>query len=156
MEPTRRTLRRLRQILGGEVDVAATSFDRGQGVGVRIDPPGIGIVRQPGDQGLVFGFEELAGIELIGNGDVRARAFVGEPRTPLDQRRLRLDQASVRLVFEDVRHPEFELVLIEPTDPPSRQEAGFGSALRLYAHLETIIRKNATPPPPRPSTPVEG
>ena len=141
MEPTRRALRRLAQLLGGTVDVAATAPGRGQGVGVRIEPAGIAVVASPRDQGLVFAFEELAGVELIANGDVRARAFVGEARLPLDSRRLKLDQASVRLVFEDVRHPEFELLLIEPEDPAETRDKGYAAALRLYAHLETVVRR---------------
>ena len=141
MEPGRRVLRTMASRLGGLVDVATTAPLRGQGVGLRITPPGIVVVRRANDQGLVFAFEELSGVELIFDGEVRARAFRGEPRRPLDSTHPRVSHVCVRLVFDDIKHPDFELELRHPDDPGETASAEVEAARRLFAHLETVIRQ---------------
>jgi len=155
MEPGRRALRTMASRLGGLLDVATTAPLRGQGVGLRISPPGIVVVRKAGDQGLVFGFEELSGVELIFDGEVRARAFRGEPRRPLDATHPRVSHVCVRLVFDDIRHPDFELVLRHPDDPGDLPAADVEAARRLYAHLETVIRQTRSVAEVRTPPPVE-
>ena len=129
--------------------------DRGEGIALRVAPPGIAVLRGSGDRGLTFGFEELLGVELTINGEVRARAFRGEPRRPLDVTRVRLDHLALRLVFDDLRHPDFELCLKEVGDgdgdgdagaPPSRSATeastlALDSARRMFAHLEAVLRR---------------
>ncbi len=156
--------------------------DRGEGIALRVAPPGIAVLRGSGDRGLTFGFEELLGVELTINGEVRARAFRGEPRRPLDVTRVRLDHLALRLVFDDLRHPDFELCMKEVGDgdgdgdagaPPSRSATeastlALDSARRMFAHLEAVLRQGAgasgatvatrpvsqdLPPPPPPPEP---
>ncbi len=163
MEPVRRGPRTLAARLGGALDAVVLSADRGEGVGFRVSPPGIAVLRGPGDQGLIFGFEELLGVELMINGEVRARAYRGEPRRPLDVTRARLQHLALRLVFDDLRYPEFELRLREPEDPGEASSQALDSARRMFAHLEAVLRQTgtaeiarapATAPPPAPPPPA--
>jgi len=150
-EPSRRAARTAATRLGGQADVVFTAPLRGQGVGLRVKPPGVAVVRRSGDPGLVFGFEEVIGIELIFDGEVRARAFRGEPRRPLDIIRPAASQISVRLVFDDVRYPDFELELIRPDDGPMDPAPCVDAARKLFSHVEAIIRQ----PPAIASRPAE-
>ena len=177
MEPARRTRRLLANRLGGALDALVMVSDRGEGIALRVSPPGIAVLRGSGDLGLTFGFGELLGVELTINGEVRARAFRGEPRRPLDVTRVRLDHLALRLVFDDLRHPDFELCLKEVGDgdgdgdagaPPSRSATeastlALDSARRMFAHLEAVLRRgegaavaarpavpDLAPPPPEP------
>ena len=159
MEPVRRSRRALAARLGGVLDGLVLSADRGEGVGFRVSPPGIAVLRGPGDQGLIFGFEELLGVELMINGEVRARAYRGEPRRPLDVTRLRLEHLALRLVFDDLRYPEFELRLREPGDAGDASSEALDAARRMFAHLEAVLRQTGTaeiarPPAPAPPPPA--
>ena len=164
-EPSRRAARTAATRLGGQADVVFTAPLRGQGVGLRVKPPGVAVVRRAGDPGLVFGFEDVIGIELIFDGEVRARAFRGEPRRPLDIVRPSASQISVRLVFDDVRYPDFELELIRPDDGPVDPATSIEAARKLFSHIEAILRQppavagsrspdaGQPPPPPQASVP---
>ena len=152
MEPSRRAIRAMTKLLGGRCDFAATAPLRGQGVAVSILPEGIAVVRRSGDRGMAFGFAELVGAELILDGEVRARAFIGESRRPLDSPRLKAQQVSVRLVFDDLRRPEFEIQMLEPQDVTVNPEEELAAARRLFAHLEAILRR-AGSAPARPAAP---
>jgi hypothetical protein len=149
-EPSRRAARTAATRLGGRADIVFTAPLRGQGVGLRVQPPGVAVVRHPGDAGLVFGFEEVIGIELIFDGEVRARAFRGEPRRPLDLVRPAARQVGVRLVFDDVRYPDFELELIRTDDGPIDPGPSIDAARKLFAHVEAIVRQPPEPAPPQP------
>ena len=154
MEPRRRIARTLAHRLGGQVDALAVAPLRGQGAGVRVVPQGIAVVRRPGDVGLAFGFEELLGVELIYDGEVRARAFRHEPRRPLDITHRNIRHLCVRLVFDDLRHPDFELQLLQPDDPPQDLPALIDTGRRLFAHLEAIVRQTRAVAPTRPAPPL--
>ncbi len=161
MEPSRRITRALASRLGGQIDALATAPLRGQGVGLRIVPQGIAVVRKPGDIGLAFGFEELLGVELIFDGEVRARAFRNEPRRPLDVTHPNIRHLCVRLVFDDLRYPDFELQLLHPDDSPGDLATLIDSGRKLFAHLEAIVRQPRAiapahiPPVPELAAPVD-
>jgi hypothetical protein len=165
MEPARRTRRTLAARLGGALDAVVMASDRGEGIALRVTPPGIAVLRGPGDRGLAFGFEELLGVELMVNGEVRARVFRGEARRPLDVTRVRLEHLALRLVFDDLRYPDFELRLrdvgeAEP-EPSERSALALDSARRMFAHLEAVLRQGsgatvaARPPPASEPPPLE-
>jgi hypothetical protein len=148
MEPARRSRRVLAARLGGGLDAIALASHRGEGIALRISPPGIAVLRGPGDRGLAFGFEELLGVELMVNGEVRARVFRGESRRPLDVTRMTLEHLALRLVFDDLRYPEFELRLLEPDDAVEGSSQVLDGARRMFAHLEAILRQPRTEPAP--------
>jgi hypothetical protein len=143
-----RTQRALSQILGAAPDAAALASPRGQGVGLRLDQGRIAVVRGVGDPGLVYDLGELLGVELIYDGVVAARMFRGEARRPLDQVSPPASRVSLRLVFDDVRDPEFELMLLAPEDAalrrPPNPAARVQEGRRWFGRLEAILRRGGS------------
>lgn len=144
LEPSRRVVRGLRRALRGPLDAEATAPVRGQGVGLRLDADRLAVMRDLRDPGLVFELAELLGAELIFDGQVVARAFRGEPRKPLDHIDPQVARVTLRLVFDDVRDPEFELELWRADDPPRPAwdgPAAVQAARRLFTRLEAVVRR---------------
>ncbi|HTI66080.1 MAG TPA: hypothetical protein VL460_00890 [Caulobacteraceae bacterium] len=144
MESARRVGRTLRRLLDGPPDAIVTGPGRGQGAGVRFDTHKIAVVRDVRDPGLVFGLEELMGAELIFDGHVVARAFRGEPRKPLDRIDPEVGRVVLRLVFDDVRDPDFDLELWSEGDAPRQGwngPAAVQSARKFFARVEALVRK---------------
>jgi hypothetical protein len=144
-EPGHRTLRALNRRLEAKAEVAALAPLRGQGVAMRVADNRIALVRGPGDLGLVFDLDELFGVELIFDGQVAARMFRRESRRPLDQIAPEVRQIILRLVFDDVRDPEFELHLLAPADLHQRRppdpDGLVLEARRWFARLEAVLRR---------------
>ena len=144
MEPGRRTLRALSRVLGAPPEVWAVAAPRSQGAAMQIDAQRLAVVRGPGDRGLVYDLHELIGVELIFDGQVTARMFRGEPRRPLDQISPQAERVLLRLVFDDVRDPEFELELLNPDDftlrQPADTHAKVAEGRRWFARLEAVLR----------------
>ncbi len=145
MEPGRRTLRGLTRVLGAPPEVWAVAAPRSQGAAMQIDAQRLAVVRGVGDPGLVYDLHELIGVELIFDGQVAARMFRGEPRRPLDQIAPQAERVVLRLVFDDVRDPEFELELLNPDDfvlrfPPD-PHAKIAEGRRWFARLEAVLRQ---------------
>jgi hypothetical protein len=142
-EPSRRITRALAQMLGEQPDVVAAAPARGQGAAMVVDSQRIGVLRDLKDPGLVFGFDEWIGAELIFDGRVAARAFRGEPRRALDHISPEVGRVMLRLVFDDVRDPEFELDLWSATDRPGGHDAdsALQTARRWFARAEVVLRR---------------
>jgi hypothetical protein len=144
LEPSRRIARTLRRALGGGADVMVAGPARGQGAGIRLDESRIAVVRGFNDHGLVFGLDELVGAELIFDGQVVARAFRGEQRRPLDRIDPEVGRVILRLVFDDVRDPDFELELWSAADRPRPGWDGPDSvqmARRFFTRVEALVRR---------------
>ncbi|HTK33799.1 MAG TPA: hypothetical protein VL358_00760 [Caulobacteraceae bacterium] len=142
-EPSRRIGRALRRALEGPADAVITSPSRGQGAALRLDTAKVAIVRGPTDHGLVFGLEELVGAELIFDGHVAARAFRSEQRRPLDRIDPEVGRVTLRLVFDDVRDPDFEFELWNAADPARPGWDGpdaVQAARRFFARIEAVVR----------------
>jgi hypothetical protein len=143
-EPSRRIARNLAKALGGAMDTMMIAPARGQGAAMRHDAGQIAVVRGFGDAGLVFELGELIGAELIFDGQVCARAFRGEARRALDNIDPEVERVMLRLVFDDVRDPEFELELWAAGDP---EKPGWGgpaavqAARKWFARLEAVLRQ---------------
>lgn len=146
LEPGRRTIRALTRILGAPPEVAAIAAPRSQGAAMRIAEGRIAVVRGVGDAGLVYDLSELIGVELIFDGQVAARMFRGEPRKALDQISPEARRVMLRLVFDDVRDPEFELELLRPADLAARYppdpHAAVQEGRRWFARLEAVLRQS--------------
>ena len=152
LEPGRRTLRAITRVLGGPPDAVVVAIPRSQGAGLRISDGALAVIRGVGDPGLTYGLDELVGVELIFDGQVAARTFRGENRRALDQISPAVSRVILRMVFDDVRDPEFELELLNPFDadlrhPPDPQVA-VQDARRWFARLEAVIRRSGSPAPP--------
>ena len=143
MEPARRIGRQLRRMLDGAADAVVAGPARGQGAALRLDQSRIAIVRDPTDHGLVFDLHELVGAELIFDGHVSARAFRGEQRKALDKIDPEVRRVTLRLVFDDVRDPDFELELWNASDHPRQGWDGpdaVQAARKFFARIEALVR----------------
>jgi hypothetical protein len=143
-EPSRRIARTLRRALEGPLDAVVAGPARGQGAALRLEISKIAILRGPTDHGLVFGLEEMVGAELIFDGHVVARAFRGEGRKALDKIDPEVRRVTLRLVFDDVRDPDFELEMWNAGDPPRQGWDGpdaVQAARRFFARVEALVRK---------------
>ena len=144
LEPSRRLGRALQRLLDGPLDASVTGPARGQAAGVRFDTQRIAVIRGPADGGIVFGLEELVGAELIFDGHVVARAFRGEGRKALDRIDPEVNRVTLRLVFDDVRDPDFDLDLWAADDPPRAEQTGpaaVQAARKFFARVEALVRK---------------
>jgi hypothetical protein len=145
LEPERRTARTLARLLGAPPEALVLAAPRSQGAGLRLDEGRIAVVRGVGDPGLVYDLSELIGVELIFDGQVSARMFRGEARRPLDQIAPDARRVMLRMVFDDVRDPEFELELLSPTDldarDPPHPQGAVQEARRWYSRLEAVLRR---------------
>jgi hypothetical protein len=148
-EPAR--LRRsLRKVL--KADPHALLVARGKGVGFNFAANLMAVSWDAGAWCLVYRLDELLGAELFVDGQVAARAYRGEARRPLDLLTGADKQVRLRLIFDDPRHPDFELELWLPEDEgrkgrPTAAEA-VEEANRWVARVEAVVRK---PLPVRPA-----
>jgi hypothetical protein len=144
LEPARRIARTLQAALNGPADSLVVAPARGQGAGLRLDDNKIAVVRDFGDPGLIFDLDELIGAELIFDGHVVARAFRGEGRRALDRIDPDVGKVMLRLVFDDVRDPEFELELWNAADLPRPGQDGpaaVQAARKWFTRLEAVLRR---------------
>jgi hypothetical protein len=144
LEPDGRVRRALARALDARPDAVLTAPLRRQGLALRLGEGRLALSRGAGDRGLVFDFDELLGVELIFDGVVAARVHRGEPRRPLDLVAPLVRQASLRLVFDAVADPVFELELLRPEDE-GRKDAllpavAVADARRWFARLEAVVR----------------
>ena len=119
LAPARRTARGLQRRLGARPDAMAISPEQACGVGVSAHKQAVAILRFAGDPGLVYPLSAVRGVELILDGEVKARAFRGEGRRPLDRITPgETGRVTLRLSIDDPAEPEFEVDLC---DPPTRR-----------------------------------
>jgi hypothetical protein len=144
LEPHRRIGRALRAVLDGPVDALATAPLQGQGAALRVSDGKIAIVRSFADPGLVFDLDELIGAELIFDGQVAARVFRGEQRLALNNIAPQARRVTLRLVFDDLRDPEFLLELWNehngPPDDPAAAHA-IAAARAWFTRAEAVVRR---------------
>jgi hypothetical protein len=142
MEPERRMRRALLKSLGVQPEAEALSPSEGRAAGLDFDGGQIAVLWDRGAHGLVYGFEEVEGGEVIVDGHVLARIRRGEPRKSLDVMAPDAEQVTLRLMFADARYPEFELALWNAVAPA--QTGSPAEALRLgrrwLSHLEALLK----------------
>lgn len=142
MEPVRRMKRALLKSLGAPAEAEAISPAEGRAAGLDFDGAQIAVLWNRGGSGLVYAFEEIEGGEVIVDGHVVARVRRGETRKALDILAPDAEQVVLRLMFDDARHPEFELALWDAAE--TVQTSSPGEALRLgrrwLSHLEALLR----------------
>ncbi|QTC90007.1 hypothetical protein [Brevundimonas goettingensis] len=142
MEPERRMRRALLKSLGVQPEAEALSPTEGRAAGLDFDGGQIAVLWDRGAHGLVYGFEEVEGGEVIVDGHVLARIRRGEPRKSLDVMAPDAEQVTLRLMFADARYPEFELALWNAVAPA--QTGSPAEALRLgrrwLSHLEALLK----------------
>ena len=141
----RRIGRALKRVLKGEPEAVLVARGRGRGVGVNFASGLAAVAWDAGAWCLVYRIDELMGAELIIDDQVVARAHREEPRRALDQRVSHAARVTLRLIFDDPQHPDFELDLWLAGDESRRVAASPGAAVleanRWLARAEAILRR---------------
>lgn len=138
LDPRRRLRRALRKVLGREPDSEAISAGQGRALGLDLENAGLAVLWDVGASGLVFRFDEIEGVELIVDGEIKACVRRGEPVRTLDRLDPLVDSVCLRLVFDTPRWPEFELDL---NQHPGAGEAALREGRRWLAQLGVVLRR---------------
>jgi hypothetical protein len=153
-DETRRVRRGLRQVLKAEPEALLVARGRARGVAFSFANNQAAVAWDAGAWGFLYRIDELMGAELIIDGHVVARVFRHEPRRALDQVVTHASKVTLRLVFDDPHHPDFDLDLWVEGDEARR---GAGSptdrvqeANRWITGCEAVLRR---PQAPRPAPP---
>lgn len=141
-----RRLRRLvRRSLGGEPDGAIVARGRNAAAGFRLESGQVAVMREGGADALLYPLQALIGAELIVDDQVVARAIRDEPRRALDQMAGAMSHVTLRLVFDNPRHPDFDLELWLPEDQLRRDARPASAAIQeargWLARAEAILRR---------------
>ena len=147
--------RRLRRLvfrsLGGPPDGVIVARGRNAAAGFQLAAAKVVVMREGGAQALLYPLHALIGAELIVDDQVVARAVRDEPRRALDQIATSAKRVTLRLVFDDARHPDFDLDLWLPRDQLRRDARPPAMAIEeargWLARAEAILRR----PPPAPT-----
>lgn len=168
MDEGRRVRRALRNVLRSAPEAVVVARGRGKGAGFSFTSGLAAVAWDSGAWCLVYRIYELVGVEIIVDGEVVARAFRGEPRKALDQLASEASRVTLRLIFDDPNHPDFELDLWLAGDElkrnPSSPAEAIQEANRWLARAEAILRRPSSPratpsaatvaaPPPPPAVP---
>ena len=160
LDDERRIRRSLKFVLGAPPDAAVCAH--GKGAGFAFNRGQLAVAWDHGAWCLVYRLDELMGADVLVDGEVLGRAYRGEPRRPLDKGMGEAALVTLRLLFDDPSHPDFEITLwsddADPKKgPPSPASAG-QEANRWLARAESILRRQGAPPAaavaPRPAAPA--
>lgn len=147
----RRIRRALRNVLKSEPEGVIVARGRGRGAGFSFSTNLLAVTWDRGGWCLVYRLDELTGAELLVDNHVMGRVFRGEGRRAIDHMSPQADTVTLRLIFDDPRHPDFTLELWAPGDEQRRESRSAGElvqeANRWLARCEAIVRR---PLPPRP------
>lgn len=142
LDPRRRLRRAMRRVLAREPDSEAVSAAQGRALGLDLENAGLAILWDVGASGLVFGFDEIEGAELIVDGEVKASLRRGEPVRALDRLDPLVDSVCLRLMFDEPRWPEFELEL---NQTPGAGEEALREGRRWLTQLGAVVRRTPRP-----------
>ena len=155
MDEDRRIRRALRHVLRGAPETVIVARGRGRGAGFNFSTNQAAVAWDSGAWCLVYRIDELMGAELLIDGRVVARAFRSEPRRALEQVVSSASQVTLRLIFDDPRHPDFELDLWLSGDEARREASSPAAAIqeanRWLARSEAVLRR---PPAVAQAAPV--
>ena len=106
-----------------------------------------GLVVTAWDRGgwrLTYPLEALVGAEVDIDGEVAARVMRGEPRRLLDRPGAAQREVRLRLIFDDPRHPDFELALWpcrESRASPQMPRDAAAEANRWVGRVEAVLKR---------------
>lgn len=154
----RRIRRALRNVLKSEPEGVVVARGRGRGAGFSFATNLLAVAWDRGAWCLIYRLDELMGAELLVDGQVMGRVFRGEGRRAIDHVAPQARTVTLRLVFDDPRHPDFNLDLWAPGDEQRRESRSptdlMQEANRWLARCEAIVRRPLPPRPARPAEPV--
>lgn len=152
-EEDRRLRRIARRALGGAPNAAIIARGRNSAAAFRLASGEVLVMRHGGASALLYPMRLLVGAELIVDGEVAARAVRDEPRRALDRIAGEARRVTLRLIFDDAAHPDFELDLWLAEDALRRDArppaAAIQEARGWLARAEAILRR------PEASTPQD-
>ena len=147
----RRIRRALRNVLRADPEGLILARGRGRGAGFSFSTNLLAVAWDRGAWCLIYRLDELMGAELLVDGQVLGRVFRGEGRRAIDHVTPQAERVTLRLIFDDPRHPDFGLDLWAPGDEQRRESRSpaelVQEANRWLARCEAIVRR---PLPPRP------
>lgn len=145
----RQVRRGLRAILGGDTHGLLVARGRGRGVGFNFTSNQVAVAWDRGAWGLLYGLDELEGAEAIVDGQVLGRVRRGEPRRAVDILGGADRRVALRLIFNDVAHPDFLLDLWLPDDEGRRDELppedAIAEANRWLQRIEALFKRPGQP-----------
>lgn len=149
MDEERRLSRLVQRVLGGEPDGLLVARGRNAAVGFRLAAGKIVVMRAGGAKAVLYPLGLLIGAELSVDDQVVGRALRDEPRRPLDQIAAGARRVTLRLMFDDPAHPDFELDLWLPQDLQRRNALTPAAAIvegrTWLGRAEALVRR-----PPKP------
>jgi hypothetical protein len=162
MDEERRIRRALRHVLKGAPETVIVAKGRGRGAGFNFTTNQAAVAWDSGAWCLIYRIDELMGAELAVDGQVIGRVFRGEPRRAIDQIVQQAAQVTLKLIFDDPRHPDFELDLWLEGDQQRRESRSPADAIqeanRWLLRADAIVRRplapKAKPAPPTASEPA--
>jgi len=145
----RRIRRGLRRVLKGEAHALILAPGKGRGAGFNFATNTVAVAWDCGGWCLIYGVDELLGLELIVDGQVAGRAFRGEPRRPVDALGGAEKQVTLRLVFDDPKYADFTLELWSAARAGRRGEPDAAECVeegnRWLARIESVFRRKPSP-----------
>jgi hypothetical protein len=157
MDEERRIRRALRHVLRGAPETVIVAKGRGKGAGFNFTTNQAAVAWDSGAWCLIYRIDELMGAELAVDGQVIGRVFRGEQRRAIDQIVQQAAQVTLKLIFDDPRHPDFELDLWLDGDQQRRESRSPADAIqeanRWLLRADAIVRRPLAPkakaaPPP--------
>ena len=144
-EEDRRLRRLARRVLGGEPDATIIARGRNSAAAFRLAGGEVLVMRRGGASALLYPMRLLVGAELIVDGEVVGRAVQGEARRALDRIAAEARRVSLRLIFDNAAHPDFNLDLWLPEDGLRRDARPPAVAIQeargWLARAEAILRR---------------
>jgi len=149
MDEERRIRRALRHVLKGAPETVIVAKGRGRGAGFNFTTNQAAVAWDSGAWCLIYRIDELMGAELSVDGQVIGRVFRGEPRRAIDQIVQQAAQVTLKLIFDDPRHPDFELDLWLEGDQQHRESRSPANAIqeanRWLLRADAIVRRPLAP-----------
>jgi len=154
-----RIRRGLKKVLKTDPHALIVARGRGRGAGFNFTSRMMAVAWDVGGWCLLYTIDELIGAELVLDGQVTARAWRGEARRALDLLGGAEKEVRLRLVFDDARHPDFDLVLWTAADAERRggprADDAIQEANRWISRTEALLRRpQAVRPAPPPAAPA--
>jgi hypothetical protein len=154
MEEGRRLQRGLKRVLGVEPQALLIAPGRGKGAALDFNANRLAVAWDSGGWGLAYRFDELVGAELILDGQVAARVHRRDGRRALDAMGGASRQVRLRLIFADVRWPDFDLDLWMADDEGRKGAVNAADAVqeanRWLARVDAILQQPIPTPPVAP------
>jgi hypothetical protein len=149
MEESRRLRRALRHVLGGTAEGVLLAPGTGRGTAFSFADHQVAVAWDSGAWCLVYSLDELVGAELVADGEVLGRVHRGEQRRALDRAPREAKDITLRILFDDPAHPDFQLDLWDGhankrDGGPATPAGAVQEANRWLARAEAILRRQAT------------